>query len=137
MSQDDRHIRLWESAYCHAIYCCSINSQQAPEEIADRALREWLKRFSTPQSSDFSEIDDLNLPVRTWNALHNIGVRTVGQLCLIEENTLRRANGIGKRAIIDISKSLALIGRRLGDRTGMPPSAGVAETPSPALSNPE
>lgn len=51
-------------------------------------------------------IEDLELRVRTYNALHRAGVRTIGQVLEFTEEHMRGLDGVGPTAVKDVQARL-------------------------------
>lgn len=63
--------------------------------------------------SDDSDIWELDLPVRAYNALVKIDRKTVGQLCDLTEADVRNLRGVGKSTANKVIEILAARGRQL------------------------
>ena len=70
------------------------------------ALREKLGR----------KIDDLELPVRAYNCLTQINVKTVGELVVRTESELLRINKFGQKSLNETKDQLRKWGLSLGMR---------------------
>lgn len=81
-----------------------------------KALRARERAAETPDTATVEDdfpIDKLLFSIRTHNALNNLSVTTIGDLCRLSESDLRRVRNIGKKSIIEIVSLLAKYGRRL------------------------
>jgi carbon monoxide dehydrogenase subunit G len=76
-------------------------------------------------------IEDLNLPVRSYNSLRRKGVATVGSLTALSEQDLLAIDGLGPASVKEIRQRLADRGLSLGTVAGA--NGGTSATPaSPA-----
>jgi carbon monoxide dehydrogenase subunit G len=79
-------------------------------------------------------IEELNLPVRSYNSLRREGVHTVGSLTARTEKELLAIDGLGPQSVREIRQRLADWGLALGspaagDTAASPPTAGTAGAP--------
>jgi carbon monoxide dehydrogenase subunit G len=75
-------------------------------------------------------IEELNLPVRSYNSLRREGVHTVGTLTARTESELLAIDGLGPQSVKEIRQRLADWGLTLGTPAGASaPTAGAAGTP--------
>ena len=70
-------------------------------------------------------IEELNLPVRSYNSLRREGVHTVGALASRNEKDLLAIDGLGPQSVKEIKQRLADHGLALGE-PGAPPAAAGA-----------
>lgn len=59
-------------------------------------------------------IDSCDLSVRTRNCLHSISVRTLGDLCTLDENELLKCRNFGMKSLKEIRDYLTTQGLRIG-----------------------
>ena len=71
-------------------------------------------------------IEELNLPVRSYNSLRREGVHTVGALASRNERDLLAIDGLGPQSVKEIKQRLADHGLALGE-PGAPPAAAGAD----------
>jgi uncharacterized protein YneF (UPF0154 family) len=71
-----------------------------------------------PETSPHLErsIDDLELSVRTANALQNARIKTIGELVQRTESDLLKSNGFGRQSLKEVKEILAELGLTLGMR---------------------
>ena len=69
----------------------SLGEDQAPEDQA-------------PEDQDKVPIEDLNLPVRSYNSLRREGVATVGSLTALSEQDLLAIDGLGPASVKEIRR---------------------------------
>lgn len=62
----------------------------------------------------FQKVEDMELCVRAQNCLCNANVRYVGELIQMTYEDLRAIKNLGRRAIADVSETLAVEGLCLG-----------------------
>ena len=77
-------------------------------------------------------IEDLNLPVRSYNSLRREGVATVGSLTALSEQDLLAIDGLGPASVREIRQRLADRGLSLGTVAGA--NGGTSATPASAAS---
>ncbi len=70
-------------------------------------------------------IEELNLPVRSYNSLRREGVHTVGALASRNEKDLLAIDGLGPQSVKEIKQRLADHGLALGEPSAPPAAAGV------------
>jgi carbon monoxide dehydrogenase subunit G len=75
-------------------------------------------------------IEDLNLPVRSYNSLRRKGVATVGSLTALSEQDLLAIDGLGPASVKEIRQRLADRGLSLGTVAGA--NGGTSATPASA-----
>ena len=75
-------------------------------------------------------IEDLNLPVRSYNSLRREGVATVGSLTALSEQDLLAIDGLGPASVREIRQRLADRGLSLGTVAGA--NGGTSATPASA-----
>ena len=73
-------------------------------------------------------IEDLNLPVRSYNSLRRKGVATVGSLTALSEQDLLAIDGLGPASVKEIRQRLADRGLSLGTVAGA--NGGTSATPA-------
>jgi len=79
-------------------------------------------------------IEDLQLPVRTYNSLRREGIHTVRDLSARSEAELRTISNLGPQSVSDIKQKLAERGLTLASAAagaGTAASAGPADTATP------
>jgi carbon monoxide dehydrogenase subunit G len=76
-------------------------------------------------------IEELNLPVRSYNSLRREGVHTVGALASRNEKDLLAIDGLGPQSVKEIKQKLADRGLTL-DNAGAPAATGSSATGSSA-----
>ena len=84
-------------------------------------------------------IEDLQLPVRTYNSLRREGIHTVRDLSARSEAELRTISNLGPQSVTDIKQKLAERGLTLASvaaGAGTAASAGSADTAAPPLARP-
>ena len=84
-------------------------------------------------------IEDLQLPVRTYNSLRREGIHTVRDLSARSEAELRTISNLGPQSVTDIKQKLAERGLTLASvaaGAGTAASAGPADTAAPPLARP-
>ena len=84
-------------------------------------------------------IEDLQLPVRTYNSLRREGIHTVRDLSARSEAELRTVSNLGPQSVSDIKQKLAERGLTLASvaaGAGTAASAGSADTAAPPLARP-
>jgi len=106
-----------------------------PEEAQDhveRGAAEETESAAAGQPSDVQSvpIEDLNLPVRSYNSLRREGIHTVGDLAFRTEEQLLAISNIGPASVEEIKQKLAgyhlsLAGSNVGDT----PLAGGTDAP--------
>ena len=79
-------------------------------------------------------IEDLNLPVRSYNSLRREGVATVGSLTALSEQDLLAIDGLGPASVKEIRQRLADRGLSLGTVAGA--NGGTSATPASAAARP-
>ncbi|HLH57592.1 MAG TPA: DNA-directed RNA polymerase subunit alpha C-terminal domain-containing protein, partial [Streptosporangiaceae bacterium] len=79
-------------------------------------------------------IQELNLPVRSYNTLKGEGIDTVGQLVARTESDLLAIKNIGERSVEEIAEKLRDIGLKLAE--GEPDTAGSDGIPAAANGGP-
>jgi carbon monoxide dehydrogenase subunit G len=80
-------------------------------------------------------IEELNLPVRSFNSLRREGVHTVGGLTARTEKELLAIDGLGPQSIKEIKAKLADRGLAL-TTPGVPAKGAAADTPGAAAAGP-
>jgi carbon monoxide dehydrogenase subunit G len=78
---------------------------------------------ASPGDATLLPIEQLNLPVRSYNSLRREGVHTVGALASRSENDLLAINGLGPQSVKEIKQKLADHGLALDSRVAEPASA--------------
>jgi carbon monoxide dehydrogenase subunit G len=83
-------------------------------------------------------IEELNLPVRSFNSLRREGVHTVGGLTARSEQDLLAIDGLGPQSVKEIKQRLADWGLALGSPAPAPAATGAAASagPGPAAAAP-
>ena len=85
---------------------------------------------STGPDQATAPIEELNLPVRSYNSLRREGVHTVGGLAALNEQDLLAIEGLGPASVKEIRQRLADRGLSLGTVTGA--NGGAAAPAGPA-----
>jgi carbon monoxide dehydrogenase subunit G len=81
-----------------------------------------------PDDATLLPIEELNLPVRSYNSLRREGVHTVGALASRTENDLLAIDGLGPQSVREIRQKLADHGLALNAAIAGPADAGAADT---------
>jgi carbon monoxide dehydrogenase subunit G len=76
-------------------------------------------------------IEELNLPVRSYNSLRREGVHTVGALASRNEKDLLAIDGLGPQSVKEIKQRLADHGLALGEPGAPPAAAGAGHAAGP------
>ena len=76
-----------------------------------------------PDDATLLPIEQLNLPVRSYNSLRREGVHTVGALATRSEKDLLAIDGLGPQSVKEIKQKLADHGLALDSRVAEPASA--------------
>ncbi len=76
-------------------------------------------------------IEELNLPVRSYNSLRREGVHTVGALASRNEKDLLAIDGLGPQSVKEIKQRLADHGLALDEPGAPPAAAGVGHAAGP------
>jgi hypothetical protein len=74
-------------------------------------------------------IDELELSVRTANALQNLGLRTIRELVQLSEADLLRAKSFGRASLKEIKEILAELGLSLGMKLDAPATTDNLDRP--------
>lgn len=96
-------------------------SEESDETRAEELVSETTEgtlndeRDSSDEDTDLSKlkVEDLRLPSRTINALHENGIKTVGGLLRRDTESLSEIPGIGEKAIQEIKRALGSMGLTL------------------------
>jgi uncharacterized protein len=90
-----------------------------------------------PANAEQLPIEELNLPVRSFNSLRREGVHTVGGLTARTEKDLLSIDGLGPASVKEIRQRLAAWGLSLGAAAASPAGAGTSTaTSAPAAAAP-
>jgi carbon monoxide dehydrogenase subunit G len=81
---------------------------------------------ASPDDVTLLPIEELNLPVRSYNSLRREGVHTVGALASRSEDDLLAIDGLGPQSIREIKQKLADHGLALSGTTAGPADTGPA-----------
>jgi carbon monoxide dehydrogenase subunit G len=100
---------------------------------ADRAAADQAPADQAPEDQAKVPIEELNLPVRSYNSLRREGVATVGSLTALSEQDLLAIDGLGPASVKEIRQRLADRGLSLGTAAGSNggPSAAAAGAAAP------
>jgi len=100
---------------------------------ADRTAADQATADQAPEDQAKMPIEELNLPVRSYNSLRREGVATVGSLTALSEQDLLAIDGLGPASVKEIRQRLADRGLSLGTAAGGNggPSAAAAAAAAP------
>jgi carbon monoxide dehydrogenase subunit G len=82
-------------------------------------------------------IEELNLPVRSYNSLRREGVHTVGALASRNEKDLLAIDGLGSQSVKEIKQRLADHGLALGEPGAPPAVAGAGHAAAAGATTPD
>ena len=82
-------------------------------------------------------IEELNLPVRSYNSLRREGVHTVGALASRNEKDLLAIDGLGLQSVKEIKQRLADHGLALGEPGAPPAVAGAGHAAAAGATTPD
>lgn len=115
---------------------------RVPEPVDAAALEDWqtaqdarLQAFRERSAQDLADaaeadpdlldrlVDELELSVRTANALRDLGIVTLRDLCARSEADLLRCKGLGRKSMRELREILGELGLTLGTTDGSEPGA--------------
>ena len=77
----------------------------------------WIEKMLDGRAVSNVLVDELEISVRTYNCLKNLGIRTVGQLATTTEAELLRTQNFGRRSMKELKEILSTLGVELGSTT--------------------
>jgi carbon monoxide dehydrogenase subunit G len=87
-------------------------------------------------ASDLASLEELQLPVRTYNSLRRVGIHTVDDLSARTEDDLLAIENLGPQSVREIKERLAGAGRHLAEQAaGAGSAAGAAGADSAPASD--
>ena len=107
--------------------------RQSATAAASRPGADQAPADQAPEDQAKVPIEELNLPVRSYNSLRREGVATVGSLTALSEQDLLAIDGLGPASVKEIRQRLADRGLSLGMAAGSNggPSATAASAAAP------
>jgi carbon monoxide dehydrogenase subunit G len=90
----------------------------ASSPAPDQAAADQASADQAPEDQAKVPIEELNLPVRSYNSLRREGVATVGSLTALSEQDLLAIDGLGPASVKEIRQRLADRGLSLGTAAG-------------------
>ena len=77
----------------------------------------WIAKYLGGRAIENVPIDELEISVRTYNCIKNLGIRTVGQLAATTEAELLRIQNFGRTSLREVKEVLSNLGVQLGSTT--------------------
>jgi hypothetical protein len=74
----------------------------------------WIEKMLDGRAVGDVLVDELEISIRTYNCLKNLGIRTVGQLATMTEAELLRTQNFGRKSMKDLKDILGTFGVELG-----------------------
>jgi carbon monoxide dehydrogenase subunit G len=124
------------AAPAEATQVMSTAAAGTPAQAADAGTGAEANGVAGPPADQAKlPIEELNLPVRSFNSLRREGVHTVGGLAARTEKELLAIDGLGPQSIKEIKAKLADRGLAL-TTPGVPAKGAAADTPGAATAGP-
>lgn len=76
----------------------------------------WGDGYAPPNALLLRPIEDLELPVRAYNGLKQIGVKTIGELIECSEGELFKLRNFGEKSLMEVEAKLESLGLSLCPR---------------------
>jgi hypothetical protein len=124
------------AAPAEATQVMSTAAAGTPAQAADAGTGAEANGVAGPPADQAKlPIEELNLPVRSFNSLRREGVHTIGGLTARTEKELLAIDGLGPQSIKEIKAKLADRGLAL-TTPGVPAKGAAADTPGAAAAGP-